>query len=95
MVLTPEQVPEMTIKGDLVPGSARSAMDTTFGAPFSEMALEMTVGPCVRCGRPPQEYEGGMLENVTVVDGVLSGDNVCEDCARLEDPDFNLDEVYE
>jgi hypothetical protein len=77
-------------------GNDESAMNTSaFGAPLSELAVEMRVGPCVRCGVEAEDSEGGYLENIYIEDGVLCGDNVCEDCATAEDPEFTLDDVFE
>lgn len=72
------------------------------GVPIVEMAMELEVGNCVRCGSPPDKDKGGMLENARVVDGVLQGDNVCLTC--IEDTAYEdmsqgildfLNEVHE
>lgn len=64
-----------------------AAMIGANGRPLAEEILELDPGPCVVCGRTPQQGAlSGMLVNTYIERGVLKGDATCQEC---------LDEVGE
>ena len=46
---------------------------------MAEIAMELVIASCIRCGADPEDQKGGSLENIRVVKGVMTGDNVCLD----------------
>lgn len=59
-------------------------MELIDGIPVMEAATKMGLGACVRCGKPPEQQQGGAMENVRIVDGVLLGDAICIACLEAE-----------
>lgn len=77
---------DQAVKGraHFAPGGNPGLID---GVPLEEMAMELEVSNCIRCGRAPGDTEGGTIENYRVENGVLKGDCVCLECLEKDDPD--------
>lgn len=53
------------------------------GRPLSEEIISIDPGPCVKCGRTPEDGAvKGTLSNTYIVEGVLKGDALCQDCDK-------------
>jgi hypothetical protein len=58
---------------------------TEDGMPFAEAATEMEIGPCIKCGKTPDDTgTGGSLDNIKIVNGVVRGDNTCYACLLID-----------
>jgi len=54
--------------------------DTIDGVPLEELALQLEISDCSRCGENQDDGEGGAILNIRVEEGVLKGDMVCFAC---------------